>query len=120
MLRRLSTLLLAAAALLVPTAAGANCTTCHAKIRQDPAWAHTYEDWEGSIHAFNGVSCVTCHGGDVNAKSKAKAHQGLRFTGQAAAGGTRARLAVVAVCAQCHEDQYRGYRVSPHYKALSS
>jgi len=116
MIRRLC--LLTALLLLLPRLASAACTTCHAKIKQEKGWAHNFRDWEESIHAFNDVSCVTCHQGDAKAKERQAAHKGLRFTGKAAGGVAGERLQVVKLCGGCHEDQFHGYRVSPHYKAL--
>jgi len=118
MARRL--LLTVTLACLLPRLAAAACTTCHAKIEQQPGWAHDYETWEESIHAFNDVSCVTCHQGDVTARDKEAAHKGIRFVGAAASGDAATRLTVVKLCAGCHRDQFHGYRVSPHYKALRS
>jgi len=116
MVRRLC---LVVALFLLPRLAVAACTTCHAKIDQEKGWAHDFRDWEESIHAFNDVTCVTCHSGDYKAKDAKAAHKGIRFRGKAAAGDPTTRLAVVKLCSGCHEDQFHGYRVSPHFKALN-
>lgn len=117
MVRRLC---LVVALLLLPRFAVAACTTCHAKIEQEKGWAHSFGDWEESIHAFNDVTCVTCHGGNHEARRAKAAHKGVRFRGKAVAGDAAARLAVVKLCSGCHEDQFHGYRVSPHFGVLTS
>ncbi|NCO57965.1 MAG: hypothetical protein COW73_05465 [Nitrospirae bacterium CG18_big_fil_WC_8_21_14_2_50_70_55] len=112
--------LLVALFFCLPRLAAAACPTCHAKIEQAAGWAHTYADWEESIHAFNEITCTSCHGGDNGAPEAAKAHAGIRFRGQAAAGDPAVRLTVVQLCSGCHQDTFHGYRVSPHFKALSA
>ena len=115
-----SLLLVAAAVLVAASPAAADCTTCHQKLEQNPAWAHTYQDWEDSMHAYNDVSCVTCHGGDVEAPTPEEAHRGIHFVW--AEGKVRAgdRLVLSQGCGQCHPNQIAGARASAHFRALAA
>jgi len=113
-----SLLLLAAAALVAARPASADCTTCHQGLEQNPAWAHTYQDWEDSMHAYNDVSCVTCHGGDVEALTAQQAHQGIHFVWAEEKVRAGDRLVLSQGCGQCHPNQIAGARASAHFRAL--
>lgn len=113
-----ASLLLLASASLAASQAAADCTTCHQGLKQDPAWAHTYQDWQDSMHAYNDVSCVTCHGGDVEALTPEGAHRGIHFVWAEEKVHAGDRLVLSQGCGQCHANQIAGARVSAHFRAL--
>jgi len=103
---------------LAPLEEPPHCTACHIRLRQDPAWAHSYEDWEESIHATFDISCVNCHGGDSEAEVAEEAHVGMGLTGVEDPGGNGHRLILSEGCGNCHPNERAGFRVSPHYRGL--
>ena len=77
-----------------------------------------------SLHANEGVTCVSCHGGDAGAVDQASAHgRGFR--------GRLAKKDVPALCASCHSseermrpynlpvDQFALYQTSGHGRRLA-
>lgn len=112
--------LLAAAALLPARGATADCHECHQRLAPNPAWAHSYQDWEESMHAYNEVSCVTCHGGDTEAKEAEAAHRGIHFVWAEEKNHAGDRLVLSQGCGQCHPIQIAGARASAHFRALQA
>lgn len=108
------------AAGLAPLEEPPHCTACHIRLRQDPAWAHSYEDWEESIHASFDISCVNCHGGDSEAEVAEEAHVGMGLTGAQDPDSNGHRLVLSEGCGNCHPNERAGFRVSPHYRALQA
>ena len=95
-----------------------SCIQCHS----NPAFRITnkklykyFRDWEVSIHALEGVTCVGCHGGNPNSTDKKKAHgkdiQELL---------TPVKYELISVtCGKCHEENAKNYKKSKHYKTLT-
>jgi hypothetical protein len=113
-----SFLLLTSTTLVASSGAAADCPTCHRKITQNPSWAHTYQDWEDSMHAYNDVTCVTCHGGDVDAPTQEEAHRGIHFVWAEEKVHAGDRLVLSQGCGHCHPNQIAGARASAHFRAL--
>jgi predicted CXXCH cytochrome family protein len=87
-------LLLTAPALAAPpdsTSSAGRCGACHPAERVK---------FEQGRHAPEGVTCVSCHGGDDRALVESVAHGGT-FRGHLS------RTAIVAMCASCHSDEQR-------------
>ncbi|MGD2061973.1 MAG: hypothetical protein PVF51_00160 [Nitrospirota bacterium] len=101
----------------VPGDAG-SCADCHRQLKQDPKWAHTYQDWAESMHAYNDVTCVTCHGGDGEATLASAAHVGIHFVWAEERVHAGDRLVLSQGCGQCHPNQIRGALASAHFRAL--
>lgn len=105
-----------ALACALPAAAAADeCGLCHPEQRV--AFAN-------SVHANEEVGCIDCHRGDAETKDVQRAHRGdFRGLGN--------RLAVPALCAECHADlermrpynlpvdQYAVYLTSQHGRAVA-
>lgn len=64
------------------------CLACHAAQRQAAT--------EG-VHAEHGVTCVSCHGGDPNARTLPAGHQGHFI-------GSPDKVATARLCGSCHSD----------------
>ncbi|MFQ5876459.1 MAG: cytochrome c3 family protein [Acidobacteriota bacterium] len=104
--------MIAWALLLAAAAAGpsAACTLCHPAVRVE---------FEQGVHRREGVTCVSCHGGDPGAVSVEAAHRG-------AFRGVPRRRDIPKLCASCHADialmrpynlpadQYALYETSRH------
>jgi nitrate/TMAO reductase-like tetraheme cytochrome c subunit len=95
-----------------------SCIQCHSK----PAFSATdkklykyFRDWELSIHAQEGVTCVDCHGGNPNKIDKKEAHGKdiLQLM-------TSVKYEQISVtCGKCHEENAENYKKSKHYKMLT-
>jgi hypothetical protein len=96
------------------------CGDCHQRIKQDPKWAHTYQEWADSLHAYNDVTCITCHGGDGDATTAAAAHVGIHFVWAEETVHAGDRLVLAQGCGQCHPNQITGFRASAHFRALAA
>lgn len=98
-----------------PAAAADQCVACHG----DAAWAvknkklfDYFQQWQGSVHALNGVTCVDCHGGNAEATDKAAAHGGVL-----AESNPKSAIYfgnIPKLCGGCHEDVYRAFSRSKH------
>ncbi|MGD2062389.1 MAG: multiheme c-type cytochrome [Nitrospirota bacterium] len=108
------------AAGLLPPAEPPHCTGCHAELPQRAEWAHSYADWEDSLHAYFDVSCVNCHGGDAEAEDADEAHDGVVLAGTLHRETNDYRLIVSDGCGNCHPNEIAGFRASPHYRALKA
>jgi len=107
----------AAVVWMAPHAAVAadGCVSCHS----DPAWAvknkklfDYFQEWKGSVHGLNGVTCVDCHGGNAKARTKKAAHGGIL-------GESNPKSAIYfgnipKLCGGCHHDVYRAFSHSRH------
>jgi len=104
---------------MVSAADAANsCTECH----ENPKFRVTnkqlykyYRDWELSVHASEGVTCVDCHGGNPEKTEKKEAH-----------GNDIAQLLtpvnyerISSTCGKCHEKNAANYKESKHYRKLT-
>lgn len=97
-----------------------NCVNCHREVvQQDTAQpAHSFAEWEKSVHAKNGVTCDVCHGGDPSAKDKAAAHKNV-----ARSSDQESRIyfnKLPDTCGACHAQELKGFKESAHYKELES
>ncbi|MBI3013124.1 MAG: hypothetical protein HYY63_05800 [Elusimicrobia bacterium] len=54
-----------------------SCVNCHSRITKVDSSrpAHSFVDWENSIHAKRGIACDACHGGNSAAPEADKAHE---------------------------------------------
>ena len=105
---------------VTPLTEAPHCTGCHARLPDNPEWTHSYEDWEDSLHASFDISCVNCHGGDVEASSAREAHAGMVFTRAGRDETNGYRLVLAEGCGNCHPNEIAGFRASPHYRALKA
>ena len=110
----------------LPAQTKISCLNCHSQF--DPPLKVTSDEFLGSIHGRNGLTCVSCHGGDASsddpsvAMSPAKGFRPLTD-----------RKQIPALCAKCHSDaaymrkynpslrtdQYSQYLTSVHGKELT-
>jgi hypothetical protein len=96
---------------------GNPCEDCH----RDPDFLVTnnqlydyYQQWSGSVHQLEDVSCDDCHGGDAAATDKDAAH----------ADGVRASDPTSGIyfknvpdtCGTCHEEILTGFSESKHFE----
>jgi hypothetical protein len=97
-----------------PDIARGSCVGCHASLREEPAWAHSYQEWQESMHADQDITCEHCHGGDGDTASAAQAHASMGRPGggggEQAAGGP----GIEARCGGCHVDEYAASCQGPH------
>lgn len=114
-LAALGALLLMAPAILPPSQAQAAeqpetvCIQCHAKLPGD--LGAPVELWRKSIHAGNGISCNTCHGGDPkNAADAMNRARGFL--------GAPKEVEIPAFCGRCHPGVLKDYLASAHGRAL--
>ena len=120
--RRLAALSLAALLLGLGSFGGAraaekdSCATCHS----DPELLVTnkklydyYQQWDGSIHDQEEVTCDDCHGGNPRATDKKKAHG--PGVGAADPNSGVYYKAIPETCGQCHDDILEGFQESEHF-----
>lgn len=85
------------------------CLQCHSG--QPGKGGVPVKEWQGSIHAENGISCHDCHGGDpkdaVNAMSPARGFLGAPRD-----------AAIPPFCGRCHVGILEDYLKSAHGRAL--
>lgn len=103
---------------LAPAAWNESCAVCHVGWKE-------FKEWETSVHARSGVSCSSCHGGDVRAGSMDEVRASPGFVGKVP------RTRVPELCARCHSDaalmrqyklptdQLEEYRLSAHGRRLA-
>ena len=99
------------------------CVTCHREL--GGVHAEITADWEESVHAERGVSCVSCHGGDPNAPEAGEA-----MSPEAGFLGPLPKERIPGLCGSCHSrvdlmrsfnlptDQFDTYWESQHGQAL--
>jgi len=108
-----------------PEAPGENsCLECHRGL--GGKYLDIANQWEGSIHAAQDVTCADCHGGDPGANEKVAAK-----STEAGYIGVPDRTAIPSLCASCHADpeemllyglpadQLREYQKSVHGQLLA-
>jgi len=94
-----------------------SCIGCHGdpKFRITNKQIYRYfRDWELSIHAAEGVTCVECHGGDPGRSEKQNAH-GKDIT-QLLTPVKYEKIS--STCGKCHEANAKNYEKSKHYRSL--
>lgn len=88
-------------------------------VQQDDAHpAHSFAEWQKSIHAKRGLSCNVCHGGNTQTDEKAAAHQGIVHSSDPSS-----RIyfdKIPETCGSCHTKELKGFKESVHYKELES
>ena len=94
-----------------------SCTECH----RNPQFRVTnkqlykyYRDWELSVHAAEGVTCVECHGGQPEESDKTSAHG--KDVKQLLTPVNYERIS--STCGKCHEKNVANYKKSKHYRKL--
>jgi Cytochrome c3 len=98
-------------ALATPAAADSLCLVCHSSTMMKPEYIKVYQEWKGSWHAQNNVSCNDCHGGDPKDATNAMSPQ-RGFL------GVPKPQAVPEFCGKCHIAISKDYLDSGHGKAL--
>jgi nitrate/TMAO reductase-like tetraheme cytochrome c subunit len=98
-------------ALAAPAAADSVCLVCHSSAMMKPEFRKVYQEWKGSWHAQNNVSCNDCHGGDPKDATNAMSPQ-RGFL------GVPKPAAVPEFCGKCHIAISKDYLDSGHGKAL--
>jgi predicted CXXCH cytochrome family protein len=98
-------------ALTTPAAAESVCIECHSSAMMKPEFLKVYQEWKGSWHAQNNVSCNDCHGGDPKDVANAMSPQ-RGFL------GVPKPKAVPEFCGKCHIAIAKDYLDSGHGKAL--
>jgi hypothetical protein len=95
------------------------CIDCHKEQKfrvQNKALFDYYQDWKGSDHDEAGVSCGDCHGGDATLAKKEEAH------GKDISPYKETSMVfyknIPGTCGKCHEEVYRNFIDSKHYKVL--
>jgi hypothetical protein len=102
-----------------------SCLDCHSKL--DPPLRVTPDDFEHSVHADKGLTCVDCHGGNASSDEMMQA-----MNPAAGFKGHIDRKQVPKLCASCHAnatymrgfdpslatDQYSKYLTSVHGQQL--
>ena len=106
--------------LLLPLSVLANnCVECHKdpifRI-QNPKLFRYYNDWKSSTHHRAGVTCSDCHGGNTEAKTQKQAHNGGFIPSDLLSKVNYKNLP--KTCGRCHQDNYKNFVESLHYKAL--
>jgi hypothetical protein len=86
------------------------CIQCHGA--QGGRLGGPVEQWRGSIHAVNGISCHGCHGGDPTVMSMEAMSPERGFL------GVPAQVAIPGFCGRCHVGVKEDYLGSAHGRAL--
>ena len=87
------------------------CIQCHSSDSMDPELQQVVQDWRGSWHAKNNVSCHDCHGGAPEDASMAMSHQrGFR--------GAPQKNEIPEFCGTCHIAIMENYLKSGHGKTF--
>jgi predicted CXXCH cytochrome family protein len=88
-----------------------SCVTCHTAL-PDARLARPAADFaQQDVHRERGFTCIECHGGDVSASEKLRAHDPSRgFKGKPTG------QAVIATCARCHSDAAFMRRFAPRQR----
>jgi predicted CXXCH cytochrome family protein len=89
------------------------CIECHTSDIMTPALRSIADDWQGSWHAQNEVSCHDCHGGDPKDPSMSMSHV-RGFVGKPK------YEEVPEYCGKCHVGIMKNYLESGHGKALKA
>jgi len=96
-----------------------SCVECHSQasfLVTNKKLYDYFQRWNSSIHKQEGVTCVDCHGGNPQYSDKEKAHGG-NLDASSANSAVNFRN-IPRTCGGCHEDIYRGFRESDHFKHL--
>ena len=95
------------------------CEHCH----QNPDFLVTnrklhkyYQEWSGSVHRQEDVTCDDCHGGDATSADKSASH-GEGVSASDPSSGIYYKN-VVDTCGTCHEEILDGFRESDHFEQV--
>lgn len=87
------------------------CIQCHTSDSMDPRIHKLVQDWRGSWHAKNNVSCHDCHGGAPEDASMSMSHQrGFK--------GSPKNIDIPDFCGTCHIAIQENYLKSGHGKTF--
>jgi len=122
MRRVMRTIIVAAAAVLLPAAASgqsyrSTCADCHFARPEAPAQDHLF-NWEHSPHGRNNVGCEKCHGGNATTFEILLAHRGLLPASSSKSPINRRNLP--STCGGCHVGPFVAFQESRHYQLLES
>jgi nitrate/TMAO reductase-like tetraheme cytochrome c subunit len=73
-----------------------------------------YQEWSGSVHQQEEVTCDDCHGGDATASAKVASHDDGVAASDPASGIYYKN--VVDTCGTCHDEVLEGFRESKHFE----
>jgi len=96
-----------------------SCEACHSNpdfLVQNKQLFDYFQEWTGSVHEQEGVSCVDCHGGNAAAADKAEAHADGVGASDPDSGVYYANIP--DVCGSCHAEILAGFRKSHHFEHL--
>jgi nitrate/TMAO reductase-like tetraheme cytochrome c subunit len=94
-----------------------SCESCHSNpdfLVTNKKLYEYYQEWSGSVHDQEEVTCDDCHGGDATASAKVASHDNGISASDPTSGVYYKN--VVDTCGTCHDDVLEGFRESEHYK----
>lgn len=94
-----------------------SCITCHSKSEfrvTNKILYNYFIDWELSLHAREGVTCVDCHRGNPDLANKDEAHG--KDIVQLLSPIKYEQISVT--CGKCHKENAENYKQTRHYKVL--
>jgi nitrate/TMAO reductase-like tetraheme cytochrome c subunit len=97
------------------------CIACHRDpdfLVENKKLYDYFQQWDGSIHGREGVSCDECHGGDPKTAQKDKAH-GEGVAASDTSSGIHYRN-IARTCGKCHEDILEGFQKSDHFEHVAA
>ncbi len=114
--------LMLAVLLAPPQGAGAAgtqnpCVTCHEKLPEPAAAAHSFADWRASAHG-GVVTCDRCHDGDTTATEQQAAHRDVYPSQDRRSKVSSKRIP--ATCGTCHQQELGYFAESRHYSQLET
>jgi len=93
-----------------------NCLNCHQNPTGNPKVDKAFLLWKRSDHSNFGVTCNSCHNGDVTKEDKDKAHIGI--LDMLKPKSHVYYLKMDNNCGVCHEREYNDFESSTHYRFL--
>jgi len=93
-----------------------NCLKCHKNSTGKPEIDKAYLLWDRSSHSTFGVTCDSCHNGDITQESKTKAHIGILEMDKPK--NYIYYLKMDGNCGVCHESEFKDFESSTHYRFL--
>ncbi|MEE8401577.1 MAG: hypothetical protein V3R86_05445, partial [Candidatus Hydrothermarchaeaceae archaeon] len=99
-----------------------SCVDCHKNpetVSTLPDWQQeNFDEWEGSIHASNDITCDKCHGGDPKLTKKELSHEGVKDSSNPESSIYYKNIP--KTCGNCHADVYDEFKKSAMYHNLES
>jgi hypothetical protein len=93
-----------------------NCLNCHKNPTGKPEVDKAFLLWDRSSHSNFGVTCNSCHNGDITQKVKEKAHIGILEMNKPK--NYTYYLKMDENCGVCHDQEYKDFESSTHYQFL--